>query len=600
MKKIKVVNELNEYIKEFMKISKNNSTMPVFINTEREDLKENILLFEKLNNDYSISSIFKSDYGIIISNSLLFYKESNVFCKKWCDLDNFKFKSGKSVVILGIYEDFTQSNVLKLINYCRDQHVQINFLIGRDLSSLSWFIAKQFIQKNKPVNKAVFSLLNLKSVGSSDWNIFGAKDLETKNIKKELLDHYWSDLVLHGHGKEDHLNLDDFTISSLKNNLKPSVPFAPSIGHKNQSFFKDINQSILIKRVNVDRLYVLSCNNFPFYDSRLYDSKYNIILDSIDGLAKNIVASISVQSADTPELKVIMKNSASKNLSTKLNDSLSDIDPMISIIQMGLPEIDADVINSEVKTHRLTNLTRHILSRVSAYSASTMLNTNHSVNKLSRKIFEDYMQHTSRGTAEYSSTDMDHFETELVNRINPLSKKIADIMLANPNDELHNFDNFNTYRSIMDPNSIFRSKCTCGGNLFTCKYDPEISTLFPIISSYCYKCGDKSAKMVGMPEVRFSCDNYNSNDLEINYRIEITAKEKGDVFFAIQLPNYVANSVKNHENLHKMKFKKAGITKEFEGTIKFKKDTILQSYYLKLFIVQNAGIEVDRCFFNLI
>lgn len=600
MKKIKVVNELNEYIKAFMKVSQKNSTIPVFINTEREDLQENILLFEKLNNDYSLSSIFKSDYGLIISNSLLFYKESDVFCKKWCDLDNFKFNSGKSLVILGIYEDFTQAKLLKIINYCRDQHIQINFLIGRDLPSLSWFIAKQFIQKNKPVNKAIFSLLNLKNFGPSDWNIFGAKDLEVKNIKKELLTHYWSDLVFHGHGKEDHLNLDDFTISSLKNNLKPSIPFAPSIGHKNQSFFKDINKSILIKRVNVDRLYVLSCNNFPFYDSRLYDSKYNIILDSIDGLAKNIMASISVQSADTPELEVIMKNSTSKNLSTKLNDSLSDIDPMISIIQIGLPEINADVINSEVKTHRLTSLTRHILSRVSSYSASTMLNTKHSVNKLSRKVFEDYMQHTSRGTAGCSSTDMDHFETELVNRINPLSKKMADIMLANPNDELHSFDNFNTYRAIIDPNSIFRSKCTCGGSLFTCKYEPEVSTLFPIVSSYCYKCGDKSAKMIGMPEVRFSCDNYNSNDLEINYKIEITAEEKGDVFFAVQLPNYVANYVKNLESLHKMKFKTAGITKEFKGTIKFKKDTILQSYYLKLFIVQNAGIEVNRCFFNLI
>lgn len=91
MKKIKVVNELNEYIKAFMKVSQKNSTIPVFINTEREDLQENILLFEKLNNDYSLSSIFKSDYGLIISNSLLFYKESDVFCKKWCDLDNFKF-----------------------------------------------------------------------------------------------------------------------------------------------------------------------------------------------------------------------------------------------------------------------------------------------------------------------------------------------------------------------------------------------------------------------------------------------------------------------------------------------------------------------------
>ena len=37
-----------------------------------------------------------------------------------------------------------------------------------------------------------------------------------------------------------------------------------------------------------------------------------------------------------------------------------------------------------------------------------------------------------------------------------------------------------------------------------------------------------------------------------------------------------------------------------DGKIKIDKDIPLQSYYLKLIVIQNAGLAISRCFFNLV
>ncbi|MBP2058710.1 hypothetical protein J2Z60_001899 [Lactobacillus colini] len=494
--KFTVLKSLETYITLFNNITSNHLEIPVYIDDDRRDLTENIKLSYEKSLNYSILPIYKSDYGLVISDSVNYYEKSSIFCNKWIQLNQYAcMNSETSLVIIGLYKDFTQKKMLNIISYCQKNSIQINLLIARDKSSLSWLIAKQFIQREDiKTRKGVFSLLNLNKDTSKNWQIFGARDLDKYDIKDILLRNKWSNLILHGHGKEDHLNLNDFTLSSLKNNLKETVPFAPAIGHKNQSFFKDISKAILIKKINVDKLYILSCNNFPFFDSKLYDPKYNIVLDAIEGLTQRIVASLSVQSADTPELSLIMDNYNCSNIASKLNDSLSDISPMVSIVQIGLPRASEEVSKSEIKTYRLPENTRNILSRISFYFSSMMLNENHSIYKMSKKIFSDYIYNINRGKIKNTPMDFKNFEQELVNRINPLSNKIAEIMFLNPNDDLHNFDNFNTYRSVLVKDSIELKECVCGGRLTSCMYKPEISTGVPIESSYCYRCGDKSAK----------------------------------------------------------------------------------------------------------
>ena len=72
---------------------------------------------------------------------------------------------------------------------------------------------------------------------------------------------------------------------------------------------------------------------------------------------------------------------------------------------------------------RETDLTKLILSRLSIFSSSTMLDSTHPIKKWARKILTETMQYTRRGTIGTESEDTEKFEKELRNRVNPFSKR---------------------------------------------------------------------------------------------------------------------------------------------------------------------------------
>lgn len=312
-----------------------------------------------------------------------------------------------------------------------------------------------------------------------------------------------------------------------------------------------------------------------------------------------------MQSADSPELNTLIKHSYDDNIGLELNQCLSDIQAMVSIVTVGLPQKAAKSsdLTKVIPNHdrELTPVTCNILSRLANYNSSMMLGDKHPIKGMAKKIFFDYVPLTRRGRAGATSEDMLELEDALINRVNPFSKTMAQIMLSNQSDDLHDFDGFNTIRSIIDPDSVYSETCnSCDGSATHCVYKPQISSFFEIEASYCYRCGDKAAGMVGMPTIMFTCDEYNKTDLTIHYEIKFISQQRGDVYFGIQLPGYVEDSVITDLQVERLKFKKPGVEKTIGGCIAFKEDTILQSYYLKLFAVQNGGISIDRCFFNLV
>ena len=106
-----------------------------------------------------------------------------------------------------------------------------------------------------------------------------------------------------------------------------------------------------------------------------------MVLNAIDGVVRNIVASLAVQSADLPELSLILQESDMNNISDQLQESLSDIQPFVSLVTIGLPdEIPAKKMSSPVA--RETDLTKLILSRLSIFSSSTMLDSTHPIKYL--------------------------------------------------------------------------------------------------------------------------------------------------------------------------------------------------------------------------
>ncbi|MDO4595353.1 MAG: hypothetical protein Q4B52_08250 [Tissierellia bacterium] len=596
-KLIKIYGDKKEYIRAFCSLKSDLSSIPVFIENNRPDLQ--VIAKQVTSADYELTTFFKSTAGMIISPEVNFYKKSPLFCRKWVDA-NTKLEACSQLVIIGLDKDFTQQ-LLPLLRTCNQKQIEVYFLLGRDVSSLSWLIGKQFLKLNILRPRGIFSHKKLKLIAqeNKDWQLFGIKRLMTESIKQTLEKQVWSELIFHGHGKEDHLNLADYTLHGFNRQLAPLTKFAPSWGHKNQAFFKDEDKAIRISNLRVEKIFLFSCSNFPFADARLYDARFNLTLDAIDGWARNIVASISVQSFEEPELAEVLANDNIADIGSRLYQSLADIQPFISIVSIGLP-LNIPPKNTRLAvTARLSEQSKLILSRLANYLTSGMLSENHPIYKFATKILKDYTQLTRRGTSGLSQTDYQNFEKELINRLNPFSKRMAEIMLADQTDCLFEFDDFSIYRSTIAKDSVAYEKCDCGREGIICHYLPETNNIFELESHYCYKCGDKQVAMRGMPTVNFTCDEYDKEPLVIHYQIVVTPKYRGDIFLGVQLPTYVAQSVVSSPRLIKVRCRNLE-PKIISGRIVFKKETVLQSYYLKLFMVQNGGIAINRAFFNLI
>ncbi|UQS81437.1 hypothetical protein MOO45_08065 (plasmid) [Bombilactobacillus folatiphilus] len=78
------------------------------------------------------------------------------------------------LLVIGLFQDFTENKILELLNFADQKDINIYFLLGRDMSSLSWLVAKQFLRK-KNVQQLPNGLFSHKKMNSyqdqTSWQI---------------------------------------------------------------------------------------------------------------------------------------------------------------------------------------------------------------------------------------------------------------------------------------------------------------------------------------------------------------------------------------------------------------------------------------------
>lgn len=203
MLNIEITKDISEYFDKLREIGSEPESVPVYISDDRIDIKSSISLAQQ--HYKGITKITTSSFGMILNDALLGFKNYNFFANKWIKQDKFDdIPYGSAITIIGLYEDFNQISVLELLQIAKKQKINVYFLIGRDLSSLTWMIAKQFFFSNEE-RKGLFTHKNLSedfSFRNKEWSIFDIKNLKNDNIKEKIDTNGWDSLVFHGHGKK--------------------------------------------------------------------------------------------------------------------------------------------------------------------------------------------------------------------------------------------------------------------------------------------------------------------------------------------------------------------------------------------------------------
>ncbi|MED3446814.1 hypothetical protein P4483_23225 [Bacillus thuringiensis] len=527
------------------------------------------------------------------------------FAKEWIhisEVTNLDFDR-KSIVVMGLYEDFKHKKLKEFIFKCFQLNIQVSYLIGRDISSLSWLCAKQFLQKEENLDNGLFTHRKINRKIQQDilgkakeLKIFDKPLLKKMDIQQELLEQNWGRLILHGHGKEDNINFEEYTICGRNESVVHSISILPRCGYCNQSCFKNDDKLIPLNKVKASNIIMASCNNGPFSDLALYDDKYNLLLNAIDGIAQNITAAMTIQDADLQELERLVDfSNPDWNPARIINDSLKFSQPFPSMIEIGLPVTKTSMhIDYIEPSERIVNA----IERAQKYYVNDFLEPDHSLKKILPNFINKGNQYLLRGQYGLNIKEKTNIENNWKQKIQALNDIIADLILKDSGDPLLDFDGYNVYRSKVDYNSIKPITCQCGNEGLSFNYKGNSSHIFDLEMEFCYRCGDKSLGMLGGPNLSVNATTNLKVGEEIKGICKITPKEEGEILFGWFVPGYIEEYSVNRPTITRFKNRnKEEISVDFN--IAFSNDIPAQGYYLTVFTVQNLAITFSRHFFTL-
>lgn len=553
----------------------------------------------------------KVDYAIDISNlKEMFDIAKNEISSFWGTKEHFLKNSHtyKDVLLFGLYEDFKYSNLGDFFLYCYLQGIPIYCLIARNESSLSWLLVRQFLDYKTNDFRSIFtyqrvgnkSLIRENIEKNSTWCVNDIEAIKKINIKEKIYDNVWDTLIFHGHGKEDNLNLDDYTLCGNNSLISSQSVLFPSCGYCHQECFKSTDKLIDLKKVKSKNLILLSCNNFTFFDLSLYDYKYSLGLNAIDSIFQNITLSVGVHSTEIHDIeKYILYSNNHSHIPSLFHVIEQEKHRYPFLIQIGLPQKKQDNVfnfqTDELQNSKgdLTNI--NIINRLYFFAKSFLLDDQHIVKKNSNNILS---------TIENSYKNNNYYEgkkifKELLNKANALSIIMMNEMINSNEDGLHDFYDYCIARSKIEKIQ-YGFKCSCGEKSIYTRYVGMTTNVLNIESITCYRCGDKELSMIHMPKISVFCDPIIRVGDTLKIKCNIKPQEKGNIHVSNILPKYIQNYRKNPPKTHKIKNNSYDKEYVYEDTIEFNENIPCQAYYVTLIIVQNAGISISRVNFNIV
>ncbi|RQW19081.1 hypothetical protein EH196_19250 [Bacillus sp. C1-1] len=599
-----VVNDQYAYEEEIKCFDLESSTkIPVYLNN-RDDLLESIDNADRIYDDLKMPEKF--DIGLDLSShkEVGFMKGiKNLLAFNWYNVNEVKDVElkNKTVLIMGLYKDITHKQINDLIFSAFSRNIQISVLTGRDISSLSWFCAKQFLKEKDTYQNGLFTFRKINKINqekmiesSENLSIHDKNSIKSKDIQKEILDNDWGKIIFHGHGKEDNINLEEYTICGMNGSVSSISTKLPRCGYCNQTCFKDDTKLIPINRVNATNVIMTSCSNGPFSDLSMYDEKFNLLLNAIDGPAKLISACLTVQDADLIELnKLIEFNNEKWRPTSIINHSLNH--PFPSMLEFGasLP-IKLESIDKILPSKRLLNT----FDRANKYLTGDFLEKNHPLKKMLPNLISKGNLYMMRGQYGFTEEEKKEIESKWEQKIRPINEVITNHIIENPECSIMNFDSYTMNRSMVDQSKVRQLTCSCGNEGLHYFYEGFTSNVFNLEMKFCYKCGDKSIGMVGGPDIIVNYNDHIKLGQTIKANCVIQPAEEGEIHFGWFVPGYIYEHLVSVPQIKR--FKNIGTDEiTYEFVIEFDDKIPAQGYYFTVFTVQNLGLTVNREFFTI-
>ena len=498
-----------------------------------------------------------------------------------------------SVLVVGTYAEVTAHAVQDLVERCHAQGRDLILLTGRDVHTLSWVVAKQYGRGGQGGADGVFSEHDDRAPAPGlHW--FGAEEVRREDVQGVALGRVWRRLMLHGNGKDDPLNLGQFTVCGLS----PVGERAPGAAGPKCAFGlgcpKPEDKLIPAQQLRAAELVLANCFSGPLSDHAMYDPKYVILLNALDGPAQTVLATLTACDAQRPEILTwATADPADGSVARMINEKLADINPYPAFVQVGLTsyrpaeagEPAADTPGPALHT---------VGARLGGLLDSGLLDDTHPLRPRLRQLSDTVLRDAVR-TVALSPLDQDA-AAAIAAEVKSLDLALAHRFAKHHADPVLNFPTYWGERSVAEAPVAAEAPCACGLPVRGYVRRGRVPVVVDTVQDVCARCGDVGNSFVGAPQLRVKAEERAEAGGELHIVVEVVAERAGTVNVGIVLPAYLLAKVQ--PVLRRVEVA-AGEPAQTDFVLRMDPRAAPQAYYFTPYAVHDLGVATRRVHFTL-
>ncbi|MDT0447597.1 hypothetical protein [Streptomyces hesseae] len=505
-----------------------------------------------------------------------------------------------TLLVVGCYDRLTLDPVRELLlaTYRGAEH-GLTVLSGRDGASVAWNVAKQYAAPDPGVEALGLFTDTDRPPPPEGVRVFDDRDFERVDIQAEILGTRWRRVVFQGHGKDDSVNLGEFTICGMN----PAVPARPGLLGPRCAYglpcYKPEDKLVPLHRVAAVELVLSACNSGPLADLALYDPKYQLLLNALDGPARTVVSAVSVHDSDRPENVAWMRAAARGADSVDaLNASLAGSHPYPAFMRFGLPEAPGRAPAAPAPAdHRPDPLVLTTSRRLTALLASDLLPHHHPLRPRLTKLARKVDLWAARPT-HLADRSREEIHRSLSADLQSLDHAIAELVAANPENEIMNYPAHFGDRSSLDPD-VREVTCHCGRPAQEFTRRGLLPYVLDTTCVVCMRCGDVTFRVPDAPSLLAHAADEAERGGVLEVRAALTAARPGPVRLGLFVPTYLREDTTVEPATTKVRAV-PGRVEDVVFRVRFAPSTAPQAYYFTVFAVQDLAVSTARRHFGVV
>ncbi|RAG84065.1 hypothetical protein DN069_18645 [Streptacidiphilus pinicola] len=505
-----------------------------------------------------------------------------------------------SVLLVGTYAALSSDRVRRVLESAHRDGRDVSVLTGRDVHSLSWTTAKQYGQAPAGAPTGVFTDNDSRPRVPGDAVWLGPEDIAQRDVQDLILSGRWGRLLFNGHGRDDNLNLGQFTLCGRS----PAVERAPGALGPQCAYglgcYKPEDKLVPAHRIPAAEIVLNTCLSGPLSDLALYDPAYQILLNALDGPAQTVVAALTTNNGDRPENLAWLRGGPG-SVARRLDASAADINPYPAFLQVGLgtagdqaPE-DSAAGQSAAEPDEAEEPWALLGGRVSALLHSGLLPGDHALRPRLERLHGTLLRDAQRGAARPAGTRAEA-RRSLDAEVAALDLALAQQIARGADDPLLEFPihfGERSRASAAEPGL----DCACGRPVWRYRRVGRLPVVPETYQSTCLRCGDVENSFVGAPALRVESADKVALGGVLPVTVEVTAVQDGIVNVGLVVPSYVRATIKPPVRRLRLA---AGENKRTGFEIAVAADAEPQAYYHQAYAVQGLALTVLRFHFGAV